>query len=107
MKCRRGASRPRDRTILVERFPVEERLSTGLPAGPNSRASMPESGLRTLPRSCLLRRTHFEVFAMPLATCLVDLEPTLPTLTLQHMMPRHGVLAIGTAGRRAGLEVSP
>jgi|GEM_PF-1750417 len=43
---------------------------------------------------------------MPLTVVIVDLETPLPTLTSQLLMPRHGVLALGTALARAGHQVA-
>jgi len=37
---------------------------------------------------------------------LVDLNPRLPSIASQHLMPRHDVLAVGTAACQAGHEVS-
>jgi hypothetical protein len=42
---------------------------------------------------------------MPLRVGLVDLDPSLPNLTSQLLLPRHDVLAVGTAARAAGHEV--
>lgn len=43
---------------------------------------------------------------MTLKVAIVDLEPALPNLSSQPLMPRHAVLAVATAARRAGHEVS-
>jgi hypothetical protein len=39
---------------------------------------------------------------MTLRVTLVDLDPSLPNLTSQLLLPRHDVLAVGTAAQRAG-----
>lgn len=42
---------------------------------------------------------------MALRVAFVDLESRLPNITNQYMMPRHGILQVGTATRAAGYEV--
>lgn len=43
---------------------------------------------------------------MSLSVSVVDLETTLPSLTSQLLMPRHGVLALGTSLAQAGHRVA-
>ena len=43
---------------------------------------------------------------MPLKLALVDLETALPCITSPLLMPRHGVLSVGTAAARAGHTVN-
>jgi radical SAM superfamily enzyme YgiQ (UPF0313 family) len=40
-----------------------------------------------------------------LRVAVLDIEPRLPTITSQYLMPRHGVLEAGTSASRAGHEV--
>jgi len=42
---------------------------------------------------------------LPLPIAIVDLESALPNLTSQFLMPRHGVLTVGTAAHHAGHQV--
>lgn len=39
---------------------------------------------------------------MPFKIALLDIEPPLPNLTSQHLMPRHGILAVGTSTSELG-----
>ena len=42
----------------------------------------------------------------PLKVAVLDIDPRLPNITSQYLMPRHGVLEVGTAASRAGHDVS-